>query len=312
MRNDSAPRGRPLRRPTPALAVPLAVCLAALAAFTPVGAPAPEGATRPGSANKPDPTAARPVLADHLLVTWYGNPRTGRMGILGRHTGDALAKGLRKQADQYARVSGKKVIAAYHLVAVIAQGNAWTDGTWRRRETRETIQSVLDQARANNFKLILDIQRGRSTNRAELEYLRPYLEQPDVYLALDPEFAMAEGEIPGRKIGRMDAAEVNEAINFLEGIIRERKLPPKVLIVHQFTMNMLQGKKSIRSSPIVDVVLDVDGFGDRPLKRAMYGTIMRQQLPYAGIKLFYKEDTNLMSAEDVMQLRPEPAVIIYQ
>jgi hypothetical protein len=279
----------------------------ALVACHPVAAPAPAPVV------KPEPAATiRPVLSDHLLVAWYGNPRTGRMGILGRHTGDALARGLRKQADEYARVSGKKVIAAYHLVAIIAQSHAWRDGSWRRRETHATIRSLLDQARANKFKLILDIQRGRSTTARELEYLRPYLEEPDVYLGLDPEFAMDEGETPGKKIGRMTSAEVNEAIDFLERIIHDRKLPPKVLIVHQFTINMLRDKKNIRTSPVVDVVLDVDGFGDRPLKRAMYTTIMRQPLAYPGIKLFYLEDTNLMTAADVMALQPQPSVIIYQ
>jgi len=254
----------------------------------------------------------RPVLADHLLVTWYGNPRTPRMGVLGRYKGTELAEGLRKQADEYARLSPKTVLAAYHLVAVVAQGHAWRDGTWRRRETHATIRAMLEAARASNFKLILDIQRSRSTNRAELEYLRPYLEEPDVYLALDPEFAMADGETPGRKIGSMPASEVNEAIDFLEAIVRERKLPPKILIVHQFTMGMLGDKHNIRDSPLVDVVLDVDGFGDRPLKRATYRAMMRQQLEFPGVKLFYKEDTNLLAAEDVMKLQPEPAVIIYQ
>jgi hypothetical protein len=277
-----------------------------------IGASRQVSAPEPTPLVKPSSDAVRPVLSDHLLVTWYGNPRTARMGVLGQYKGEALARGLRRQADEYARVSPKKVLAAYHLVAVVAQASAWRDGMWRRRETHETIRSLLHQARANKFKLILDIQRGRSTNRAELEYLRPYLEEPDVYLALDPEFAMGADEAPGRKIGRMTASEVNESIDFLEGIVRDRKLPPKVLIVHQFTMNMLRDKREIRRSTLVDVVLDVDGFGDRPLKRAMYATIMRQQLAFAGIKLFYKEDTNLMTAEDVMKLQPEPAVVIYQ
>lgn len=285
----------------------IAICAAALLACHPASAPQPAVATNPL------PPPVRPVLSDHLLVTWYGNPRTPRMGVLGRYRGAELAARLRKQADAYAGHTTKKILAAYHLVAVIAQPSAWHDGMWRRRETHDTIAALLDQARANDFKLILDIQRGRSTVRAELEYLRPYLEQPEVYLALDPEFAMRGGETPGRKIGRMDAPEVNEAIDFLDAIVRERTLPPKVLIVHQFTMKMLGDKQNIRDSPLVDVVLNVDGFGDRPLKRANYAAVIRQRpLEFAGIKLFYKEDTNLFAAKDVMTLRPEPAVVIYQ
>jgi hypothetical protein len=187
------------------------------------------------------------------------------------------------------------------------------DGKWRRRETHQTIDSLLEQARANGFKLILDIQPGHSTVRAEVEYLRQHLQEPDVYLALDPEFAMPDGETPGRKIGRMSARDVNDAIDFLEKIIRERNLPPKVLIVHQFTMKMLADKQNIHDSALVDVVLDMDGFGDRPLKRAIYAMVNRQRpLEFAAIKLFYKEDTNLFAPKEVMALRPDPAVVIYQ
>ena len=266
-------------------------------------------------APRPSAVAADPVpgvLSNHLLVTWYGNPRSTRMGILGEHKGPALARGLRRQADAYAPLTKKKIMPAYHLVAVIAQATPWTDKTWRRRETHDTIRAMLHEARAHGFKLIVDIQPGHSTVKAEMEYLRPYLEEPDVYLALDPEFAMDAGVAPGRKIGRMTADEVNDAIEFLERIVRDCRLPPKVLIVHQFTINMLREKARIRDSALVDVALDVDGFGDRPLKRAMYKTIMRQPLEYAGFKLFYREDTNLMTPDQVMKLTPEPAVVIYQ
>ena len=276
----------------------------------------------PAAAPGPDPTPPvkpareaappRPVLSEYLLVTWYGNPRSSRMGVLGRHRGDELAAGLRKQAAAYAPLTKKKVLAAYHLVAVIAQPHAGKDGMSRRRETDETIRAMLEQARTHDFKLILDVQPGHSTVKAELAHFRKYLEEPDVYLALDPEFAMAPGVAPGRKIGRMTAADVNDAIDVLEAIVRDQRLPPKVLIVHQFTMNMLAEKQKIRDSALVDVVLDVDGFGDRPLKRAMYKTIIRKPLEYPGIKLFYREDTNLLGEADVMKLEPEPAVVIYQ
>jgi hypothetical protein len=78
-------------------------------------------------------------------------------------------------------------------------------------------------------------------------------------------------------------------------------------------MKMLADKQNIRDSALVDVVLDMDGFGDRPLKRAIYAMVNRQRpLEFPAIKLFYKEDTNLFAAKEVMALRPEPAVVIYQ
>ena len=253
------------------------------------------------------------VLDTHLLVTWYGNPWSGRMGILGRLAGDALADGLRRQASAYASVSGKPVIPAYELVAVVAQPLPGRDGRYRRRESREVIDRMLREARAAGFKLILDVQTGRSTVLSELTHLAPYLQEPDVYLALDPEFSMGTDGVPGRRIGEMRASEVNDAIAFLEQLQERYQLPPKVLIVHQFTTGMLPDKEKIWKSSVVDVVLAADGFGSPALKRNTYGAVLRQHsLAFSGFKLFYIQDTDLLKPSQVMALTPPPAVIIYQ
>lgn len=253
------------------------------------------------------------LLADHLLVTWYGNPRNPKMGVLGEATGPARAGALRAQANAYAPHTTKSIAMAYHLVAVIAQCDAGNDGQYRRRETADLIETLLAEARANGFLLILDIQVGRSTVADEVAALSRYLGQPDVHLAIDPEFAMTGCEIPGRTIGAHAATDINDAIDALERQVRSARLPPKVLIVHQFRTDMLPDKRHIRASPLVDVVLDMDGFGNRSLKRSSYRTVMAQgPLVFAGIKLFYRQDTNLFTPADVLALRPVPSVVIYQ
>ncbi len=252
-------------------------------------------------------------LDTHVLVTWYGNPRTGLMGVLGEHTGAERADGLRRQAAAYDAVTTKKVMAAYEVVAVVAQCTAGNDAQWRRRETADVLQALLDDAHANGFKLVLDIQPGRSSVTEEVAALRPFLSDPDVYLALDPEFAMSSCEIPGQQIGEMSANDINGTLTQLEQIIAERHLPPKVLIVHQFRLDMLPNKKDIRVSPSVDVVLTMDGFGSQSLKRSSYKAVMDQgRLAYAGIKLFYKQDTSVFTPAQVMAMTPRPSVVIYQ
>ena len=255
---------------------------------------------------------AESLLQHHVLITWYGNPRSQAMGVLGEQTGAARANALKKQASAYVPLTSKHVLMAYHLVAVVALCTSGTDGSWRRRETTEVIRALLDEARANGFRLILDVQPGRSTVASEVAFLEPFLAEPDVDLALDPEYGMAACEVPGREIGQMNAADVNAAIGRLEAIIRDRELPPKVLIVHQFRLDMLPDKSRIRRSDLVDVVLNMDGFGSRSLKLSSYRAVMRQPLAFAGIKLFYRQDTNLYSPAQVMALRPVPSVVIYQ
>jgi hypothetical protein len=257
--------------------------------------------------------ASRSFLDSHLLVTWYGNPNSSRMGILGQATGEERAAALRAQADAYRDLTSRDVVPAYHLVAVVAQADAGRDGMYRGRESSATIETLLAEARAHGFHLILDIQPGRAPIGPELEHLRPYLKEPDVHLGLDPEWAMTDSQLPGQQIGQLPARDINAALDFLEDLIKEHQLPPKVLLLYQFTLGMLPDKENIRSSDSVDVVLVMDGIGNQALKRSSWDGVMRQgQLPYAGFKLFYKQDTNLFSPEEVLALEPKPVVISYQ
>lgn len=235
------------------------------------------------------------------------------MGVLGEYSGDARAAGLRAQGGAYEKLTPGHVLLGYQLVAVVAQPSPGSDARYRRRESTEVIRAMLDEARANGFKLVLDVQPGRSTAAEEVEALRPFLMDPDVYVALDPEFCMADCEVPGREIGQMPAEDINRALGILEDVIRTAHLPPKVLIVHQFRWDMLPDKAHIRKSASVDVVLNMDGFGSQSLKLSSYRAVMRQgQLAFAGIKLFYRQDDRLFTPAQVMALTPKPAVVIYQ
>ena len=263
----------------------------------------------------PQRTAVSPpvrLLDTQILLTWYGNPRSTRMGALGEQSGAARVARFQAQAAAYRAVTDTPVVMAYHLVAVVAQCTAGADGLWRRRETPDIIQALLEEARANGFKLIVDIQVGRSRVADEVAALEPFLKEPDVYLALDPEFAMDGCEIPGREIGQLRSADINGALDTLERLITTYHLPPKVLILHQFRLDMLPDKPKVRSSALVDTALVMDGFGSQSLKLSSYRAVMRQPLGYAGIKLFYQQDHNLFTPKQVLGLTPTPVVIVYQ
>lgn len=252
------------------------------------------------------------LLEDTLMVAWYGNPHSPFMGVLGRYSGNELAERLRQQAEAYAPYTEKRIQPAYELIAVVAQAGPGADGLWRRREYPEVIESMLQQARSHGYHLILDVQVGQSDVARELEYLRPWLEQPEVHLALDPEFDMAPGQAPGQQIGQMMASEVNYAVQLLDRMITEKGLPPKVLVLHQFTWDMLPDKQNIQDSPLVELVLHMDGFGSQPVKLGSYNRVNEIPLERAGIKLFYDYDPGLFSPEQVMSLAPVPSFVSYQ
>jgi hypothetical protein len=137
---------------------------------------------------------------------------------------------------------------------------------------------------------------------------------------VDPEFNMhhnREGRLPGSKIGAMDATDINYAIDQLAQLVTKYNLPPKVLIVHRFTLNMLQNADKIKLDPRVQVVINMDGWGQPWLKFDTYATCeANEPVQFTGFKLFFHNDTKkgdkLLTPVEVLALRPRPIYIQYQ
>ncbi|MGH7534115.1 MAG: hypothetical protein ACREMG_00875, partial [Gemmatimonadales bacterium] len=254
------------------------------------------------------------LLPGHRIVAYYGNPLSRRMGILGQLPRDSMLARLEETAMQWARAdTTRKVMPALHLIAAVAQGRPGSGGKYRLRMTDSLIDEVASWMEQRGWVVFLDVQTGHSTVRDELVPLLPFLRRPYVHLALDPEFAMKLGGVPGRRIGTLDASDVNHAIEVLAGLVSEYKLPPKVLVVHRFTRRMLTHHDRIRLDPRVQVVIDMDGFGSPWHKRDAYRRhIVPHPVQYTGFKLFYKNDKPMMAPAEVLGLWPVPLYIQYQ
>lgn len=254
------------------------------------------------------------ILPASRIVAYYGNPLSKRMGILGALPPEQMLARLAEQIRAWERADpATPVRGALQLIVTVAQASPGPRGLYRMRMPDSLIQRVAGWAARKNYLLILDVQVGRSTVKAELTPLLPYLALPNVQLALDPEFSMKGGRTPGRVIGTMSAADVNVAVDTLAALVTRYNLPPKVLIVHRFTRPMVTGEKEIRLDPRVQVVMDMDGFGSPRLKRASYRAYIHDRpVQYAGFKIFYKQDTNPMTPEEVLRLDPVPVYVMYQ
>jgi hypothetical protein len=174
------------------------------------------------------------------------------------------------------------------------------------------IRRYLKAARQAKSLLILDIQPGRSDFFTETKRLRKWLKEPDVGLALDPEWRMGPGEVPGNVIGSVTAREVNATTAWLDQLVRRENLPQKLLLIHQFTDDMIP-ESELKDRKGLAYVLNVDGFGTQGLKVAKYKEFAKQATGFRhGFKLFYKEDQGMMSAKQVMALTPRPDVVVYE
>lgn len=286
--------------------------------------PGPDAASAPAQSVTPARPTARPprpvpasdpgsVLGNRRLLTYYGNPWSAQMGILGELDPQDLVAALKQRAATYEALSDRPVQPAIHFIVTVAQAGPGADGKYRARMPESLVQEYADLAAQNGMLIVLDIQVGRSTVQEELPPWIPLLSQPNVHLALDPEFDMWGDQLPGEQLGHMTADEINYAQQVLADIVKQHGLSNKVLILHQFAASMLPDKGSIQSFPQVEIVTDMDGFGSQQLKLKHYQWYVRDELiEYAGIKLFFRQDTPLFTAEDVMSLDPVPDVIIYQ
>jgi hypothetical protein len=191
---------------------------------------------------------------------------------------------------------------------------------YRQRSDPDLIEKMYGFAKARGGLTILDIQTGWSTLPAEIPPLIPLLSRPDVHLGIDPEFNMhhsRERRIPSTKIGTFDSDDVNYAIDQLAQIVTKYHLPPKILIVHRFTTNMVQHADRIKHDPRVQVVMDMDGWGQPWHKFDTYKTCeVNEPVEFTGFKLFFHNDTKkgdaLLSPREVLALRPRPIYIQYQ
>src|SRR6185503_11618746 len=279
------------------------------------------GLKNPGWPVKTPPLLAGSILPAKRIVAFYGNPLSKKMGILGEIPYDQMLAKLDTVVKWWqAADPSTPVQPALHLIVSVAQGAPGKDGMYRQRSDPDLIEKIYGFAHARGYITILDIQAGKSTIDSELPVILPFLQRPDVHLGVDPEFYMhynREGRIPGSKIGAMDAKDINYVIDQLGALVTKYHLPPKVLIVHRFTTNMLQNSDKIKLDPRVQVVINMDGWGQPWLKFDTYAKCEASDpVEYTGFKLFFHNDVKkgdkLLSPIEVLALRPRPIYIQYQ
>ena len=269
--------------------------------------PVPGPAPLPGS-----------VLPAKRIIAYYGNPFSKRMGVLGEYPKPDMLAMLDREVAAWTKADpSTPVQPALHLITTVAQGDAGKDGKYRMRHGDALTEKVYGWAKERNALLFLDVQVGLSTIQEELPRLEPWLSRPDVHFGMDPEFAMKNGTKPGKKIGSYDAADVNWAIDYLAKLVTDKKLPPKILVVHRFTKPMLTNATKIKRDPRVQVVMHMDGWGPPSLKRDSYAAyVYAEPVQFAGFKLFYKNDrrsgSTMMTPRDLLALTPKPLYIQYQ
>jgi hypothetical protein len=260
------------------------------------------------------------LLPFNRIVAYYGNFYSTGMGVLGEYPEAQVITMLEGVVAQWkAADPTTPVIPAIDYIAVTAQGSPGADGKYRLRMPDSQIQKAIDMAAQVHGIVILEVQPGLSNMETEVPLLEQYLKLPQVELALDPEFSMqTSGLKPEAVIGTLDAKDINWVANYLANLVTQNNLPPKILIVHRFTEDMVTNYRKITPLPQVQIVMDMDGWGSQAKKLNTYARVIAAEpVQFTGFKLFYKNDlkapsTGMLTPAQVLQQIPQPSFIQYQ
>lgn len=253
-------------------------------------------------------------LDGNRIVALYGTPDVAALGALGRQDLDATIVRVREQAAAY-EDGGLRVVPGFDVIATVASAAPGPLGDYSQRSSIDRLRPLVDRARDEGMVVFIDLQPGRTDFLTQAKEYEELLLEPHVFLALDPEWRLGPDEVHLRRIGSVSAAEVQTVADWLAELVRRERLPQKVLMLHQFTMAMLQDRDTIVIPPELIGVLHVDGQGELRKKEGTYRLLTRTRAEHWqwGWKQFLRIDTpSVMEPARVIDRDPSPVVITYQ
>lgn len=265
---------------------------------------------------RPNPGPIPSMYDNNIVVAYYGNPHSTRMGILGEGPLSVIGPKLKAMSAEYDAANGDDgVISAFHLIYGTVHADADV-GILSDDKVLEFIQYGM----RNNIIVVLDHQLGKYSVEHSMKRMLPWLQYPNVHLAIDPEWSTTN---PGKEIGSIPASDVNLAMKMMQDYLLANNIKQrKMLMVHQFHYRMITNRETVDPKPYdrVDLIHNADGFGLRTVKLDTYRFIARMEnMPLKGFKLFFPKawktegfDKPLMSPQEVMDLNPRPIFINYQ
>ena len=253
------------------------------------------------------------VFEDQRIIAYYGNHLTPLLGVLGETGPEAAVDRVNAAAAPF-DAPDKRAVGAFEMIVTVAQRSAGFDGNFSHPSNLDDVAHWIDIAEANGLYVILDIQPGTSDFLTESVRYESLLMRPNVGLALDPEWRMRPGQVPGTVVGQVSAAEVNQVSAWLSDLVVENNLPEKIFMIHQFQERMITSRDDLIDRPGLATVIHADGFGGREIKLATYDRIQVQSPFYNGFKLFIDEDTRIFQPADVLNFtdHPVPDFVSYQ
>jgi hypothetical protein len=249
------------------------------------------------------------------IVALYGNPESSALGALGQQGLAASITRAQRVAAQYNALTKVPVVPAFEIIATVAQGSPGPSGSYSYETPVADLRPYVNAATAAHMYVILDLQPGRDNLLTQARLYKSLLRQPNVGLALDPEWKLQPGQKPLQQIGSVSITEVNSVVNWLAALTARYHLPQKLLELHQFRLSMIQGEAQLNTrNDDLAIVVNMDGQGAPGTKQQTWDGIVSAAPKgvFFGWKDFYVKDTPMIGPRATIGHKPSPVLISYQ
>ena len=272
------------------------------------------GTTQPAQATLP--RGGREVFPRYRLVGYAGVTGATTLGRLGTGPLDQRVAEIERRAKPYA--AGREILPVVEVIATVVQASPGRDGKHRVRLTDAQIATYHKAARKQRAVMLINLQPGRSEFITEAKAFEKWLKEPDVGVALDPEWAMDPGQRPGGAYGYTTGAELDEVARYLATLVKRYRLPEKIMVYHQVARSVVRKEFGLKDHEGVVMIKSVDGLGPPSPKINTYRAVNKTtpSFVHAGFKLFFTEDRadggRLMTPREVLALKPPPEYVMYE
>ncbi|MFZ2510385.1 MAG: hypothetical protein WAW85_04755, partial [Gordonia sp. (in: high G+C Gram-positive bacteria)] len=261
------------------------------------------------------PGGGQLVFPGRRVIALYGSPGSVALGPLGRQDLPATIKLAQQTAAPYRTLSAEPVVPGFEIIVTVAAAEPGYQGKYTNIIDPKLIEPWVDAAADAGIYVTLDLQPGRMDFLTQAKMYQGLLERPNVGLALDPEWRLKDDQVHLKQIGAVAPEEVNRTAAWLAALVRNKELPQKAFVLHQFDADMLGDRAKLDTSfPELAFVLHADGHGTPPVKMGTWNRMISGLPPniWMGWKNFYKEDKPMFTPKQTMGVRPVPYFISYQ
>ncbi|HKR67831.1 MAG TPA: hypothetical protein VJT16_03220 [Streptosporangiaceae bacterium] len=261
------------------------------------------------------PGGGQVLFPMHRLLALYGYPGAPALGALGAQGLSASIARIRRIAATYQPLSRVPVVPTFEIIATVAQASPGPQDSYSYESSPAALWPWVRRATAAGMYVVLDLQPGRDSLLAQARKYSSLLRQPNVGLALDPEWKLQPGELPLRQIGSVTSAEINSVISWLANLTARYRLPQKLVVLHQFRLSMITDEPALDTRhDDLAVVIHMDGQGTPSEKLQTWSAVTRTAPAgvFFGWKNFYTKDHPTFSPLRTMANTPQPVMISYQ